>query len=136
MTRRPAQGQWKGFACLPYGMLAAFLKVPPAGSTVRLRFEDGRLSIGASRYRAQWIEVSPWIGAMAMEVHFLGAADKPTPKLFCPRCGKRQGHGLDDLRAADKRTVAEDKLLGAFEGSEASHGCAACLHGWIELDTR
>jgi hypothetical protein len=63
IIRRPASGNWRGFACLPYGMLLSFLKVKPANDPVRLELIDGRLRVGTSSFKAQWVETSPWIPA-------------------------------------------------------------------------
>lgn len=133
-TRRPSQGEWKGFACVPFGLVLPFLKVPPMTDTVRLSFEDGRLRIGTVRYTAKWIEVSPWISQMALEAHFMAPADTQDKPRYCPRCGKRQGVLLDHLQQKSALKEPEKKLLTRHQDSEATHACRSCLHGWKELD--
>jgi len=135
-TRRPARGKWNGFVCISYGMMIPYLKVKPETETVRLTFKDGRLSIGITRFKVQWIEVSPWIGQMVLEALFLGASDSPSPKRFCPQCGVREGLNLQALK--DKFTLIEPEaaLLSRFEKTQATHGCMSCGHGWRELAGR
>lgn len=133
-TRRPARGSWNGFVCLPYGMLLPFLKIKPETDTVRLTYIGGRLCIGTTRFKAQWIEVSPWIGQMAMEAHFHGASEQATPKRFCTQCGAREGVTLDALYGKKPLSREETALLAKLENTQASHGCTACRHGWKELN--
>lgn len=130
-TRRPASGVWNGFACVSYGMLLPFLKVKPEGDRVRLVFDQGRLRIGSTRYQARWIDASPWISQMALEVHFMGSSD--LPKLFCPKCGKREGVALESILEKSVRTDQQEKLIVQLEKTKASHGCGSCFHGWKEI---
>ena len=65
-TRRPAKGQWDGFACLAYGMLFPYLKVKPDSDPVRLTFDAGRLKIGTTRINARWISATPVISQMVL----------------------------------------------------------------------
>ncbi len=131
-TRRPAKGQWNGFVCLPYGLLLPYLKVKPDTAVIRLTYLGGRLSLGVSRYKAKWIDVSPWIGQMALEAHFMGPADEPAPKRFCPQCGKPEGQRLSDVLAKGSFNELETRLLAKHGNTNATHACAACLHGWAE----
>jgi hypothetical protein len=132
-TRRPARGKWNGFVCISYGMMIPYLKVKPETETVRLTFKDGRLSIGITRFKVQWIEVSPWIGQMVLEAHFLGASDSPSPKRFCPQCGLREGVSLQALNDKSSLNEGETALLSRFEKTLATHGCMSCSYGWREL---
>lgn len=132
-TRRPARGKWNGFVCISYGMMIPYLKVKPETETVRLTFKDGRLSIGITRFKVQWIEVSPWIGQMVLEAHFLGASDSPSAKRFCPQCGVREGVNLQALQDKFTLVEAEASLLSRLEKTQATHGCMSCRHGWREL---
>ncbi len=131
--RRPAQGSWHGFACISYGLLLPYLKVKPEAERVRLVFDQGRLKIGTARFQARWIDTSPWISRMALEAHFFGPATPPGPKLYCPRCGKRQGVARDDIEQKAKRSLQEDKFLIHLERIGASHGCGSCSHAWKEI---
>lgn len=132
-TRRPASGAWNGFACISYGMLLPYLKVKPETGRVRLVFDQGRLKIGTTRYQARWVDASPWISRMALEAHFFGPRTQSAPKLFCPRCGKREGVARDELEEKAARSPQEDKLLTHLERIDASHGCGACFHAWKEI---
>ncbi len=130
-TQRPASGVWNGFACVSYGMLLPFLKFKPEGDRVRLVFDQGRLKIGSTRFQARWIDASPWISQMALEVHFMGSSD--LPKLFCPQCGKREGVALDSMLEKSVRTEQQEKLIEKLETINATHGCGSCFHGWKEI---
>lgn len=132
-TRRPARGAWNGFACISYGMLLPYLKVKPETERVHLVFDQGRLKIGTARFQARWIDASPWISRMALEAHFFGPRTQPAPKLYCPRCGKRQGLARDDIEQKATRSPQEDKFLVHLERIGASHGCGSCSHAWKEI---
>lgn len=57
-TRRPAQGQWSGFACLAFGQIYPFLKIQPQGRTVRITLEGGCVCIETMRLKARWTAAS------------------------------------------------------------------------------
>lgn len=130
-TRRPAQGCWNGFACLAYGMLYPYIKVRPDTDPVRLTFENGRLKIGTTRFQARWIEASPWISEMALDAHFFGPITSHQ-KLYCPRCGKREGMSRGALLDLPVRSPALEDLLNLLEAHDASHGCVLCRYSWAE----
>jgi hypothetical protein len=130
-TRRPATGQWTGFACVSYGLLLPFLKVPPDADPVRITFDDGRLRIGTVRFSSRWIQASPWISEMALEAHFMTPPNEPL--LYCPRCGKRKGIDISGVTQKSKPKPEEKRLVDLFEDTPATHGCTACFHGWAEI---
>ena len=134
-TRCPATGEWNGFVCLPYGLLLPYLTLKPPGDRVKLSLDDGRLRIGANKLSATWIEVSPWIGEMAVEAHFMsdGTPVVETSLLYCPKCGSKKGVRLGDLPQKAKPTPQEQKLFAMRDGSRATHACKSCLHAWVEL---
>ncbi len=132
-TRRPASGVWNGFACVSYGMLLPYLKVKPEVDRVRLELDQGRLRIGTTRFPSRWIDASPWISQMALEAHFMGPADELLPKLFCSKCGKREGVALNSLVQAAVLTESQKKLTELLEKTGASHGCESCFHVWKEI---
>lgn len=133
ITRRPARGAWNGFACISYGLLLPYLKVKPETERVRIVFDQGRLKIGTARFPAGWVDASPWISRMALEAHFFGPRTQPSPRLFCPLCGKREGIARDDLEQKVSRRRQEDKFLIHLEQIGATHGCGSCSHAWKEL---
>jgi hypothetical protein len=132
-TRRPARGHWNGFVCISYGMMIPYLKVKPETENLRLTFKDGRLSIGFTRFKVQWIEVSPWIGQMVLEAHFLGSSGSSSSKRYCPQCGVREGLNLQALHDKPSLNEGEGALLARLEKTQATHGCISCRHGWREL---
>ncbi len=136
-TRCPAIGEWNGFVCLPYGMLLPYLKLKPPGERVRLSLENDRLRIGANKLSATWIEVSPWIGEMALEAHFMsdGTPVVETNHLYCPKCGAKKGIRLGDFPQKAKPTTHEKKLFDLRDNSKATHACKSCLHAWVEFVT-
>lgn len=132
-TRRSASGVWDGFACVSYGLLLPFLKIKPAGDRVRLEFDQERLRIGSTRFQSRWIDASSWISQIALSAHFMGSEDHSPSKLFCPRCGKREGVTLDSLVESAVRTEHDEQLMRLLEKFKASHGCGTCLHSWNEI---
>lgn len=132
-TRHPASGNWNGIACIAYGMLLTYLRVKPLTEHVHLVFDQGRLKIGTARFNARWIDDSPWKSRNSLDSHFLVAKNPHAHKLYCPRCGKRQGIACGDIKQKVSRSPQEDKLLMLLERIGATHGCESCSHAWKEI---
>lgn len=136
-TRRPAAGNWPGFASFRLEYLLAFLKVPPAGDQVVIRYADGKAKIASIYVPATWAGTPDWIAEITLEGHLNGPHDDLAPaNLFCPKCAKREGVLFRDLilRAgrypvSGERIFTGDRILGASPTRE----CRACGHQWIEL---
>ena len=137
-TRRPARGNWPGFACCRFAMILAMLKIPPPGDPIEIRCSGKVLQIGSTKVSARWIGVSEWIAGMALEVHLHGPEEEATPSLlYCPKCGRQEGALTGDLvqRAGRYPVPLEqismgDRVLGATPTRE----CGSCRHRWIELE--
>ncbi len=136
-TRCAAKGDWEGFVCLSYGLVLPYLKVKPDGDPLRLSFEGGRLRIGSTRLTAVWISVSPWIGQMALEAHFMAERDNvalAATKRYCPSCGSLKGVLLADLPVKGRPTEVERQLQQLRDTTPATHACPVCRFAWIEPD--
>lgn len=137
-TRRPASGNWPGFACFRFAMMLAVLKIPPPGDPIEIRCSGKTLQIGSTKVSVRWIGVSEWIAELALEAHLHGPDDEPVSEpLYCPRCGKREGILFSDLpRKAGRYPVRQEQLTvgGDLFGATPTRECRICRHRWIELD--
>ena len=130
MTRVPiVECDWEGFAVTTFGAIASFLKIPPAGDTVKIRYAEGRLKIDSLSLSAKWAGAPDWIAAMATEAHLLDIHERKT-LLYCPRCGKKKGEPVDiTARGWPEAVPANSPLSREY----ANRRCAVCGHAWCEL---
>jgi len=130
LTRCPViDSDWEGFAAVNFGMAISFVKAPPSGELVSLKWSDGRLRIDTLSLAAKWSGAPEWIAAMATEAHLQAVEDEREIKRFCPRCCKRKGEPVEPTARQWPQGLPVATHLNR---EHANMLCSGCGHAWCE----
>lgn len=123
------KANWSGYISTNFGVVLTFLKVKPVGKTVTIAFLGNRLKIDSLTIACSWAPVPEWIGHMSAEALFHSdKAKSHGDLLYCPKCGKKQGHALSHKPHLQLELDAP-KMPSLLPNRE----CKACKYGWIEI---
>jgi hypothetical protein len=129
-----AIGVWPGIASLRLAYFLTFLIAKPTEVTIRITYENKKISLSSARFPAEWIESSDLFTSEQIEKHTQSQTKEKTLKFKCPICKKKQGMPVDSLPRGAFAAENLVKLKNIAELNEHGFACTACGSTWAEQE--